>query len=104
MIVQNGLFVNSPFWNLLKCTKGRKVFQMLLPRLKDLREDHDLKQSQLAEVLKCGQSCYSKYEKGKRDLPNELLITLAKFYGTSADYLLGLTDNPQPYPPPQRKQ
>lgn len=75
---------------------------MLLPRIKDLREDRDLKQSDIAEMLKCGQSCYSKYELGKRDIPNECLITLARFYHTSTDYLLGLTDERRPYPPPQR--
>ena len=75
---------------------------MLLPRIKNLREDKDLKQGNIAKILKCGQSCYSKYELGKRDVPNESLIILAKFYQTSTDYLLGLTDQRHPYPPPRR--
>ena len=61
-------------------------------RIRDLREDHDLYQKDLAEYLNCTQVCYSNYEMGKRDLPTEVLIQLARFYSTSTDYLLGLTD------------
>ena len=67
-------------------------------RIRDLREDRDLRQKDLAEVLHCTQVCYSHYEIGKRDIPTRVLVQLAAFYGTSTDYLLGLTDEPAPYP------
>lgn len=70
-------------------------------RLKDLREDNDLLQKDIAEYLNCSQVCYSYYEIGKRDIPTDVLIKLAIFYRTSTDYLLSLTDNPTPY---QRKK
>ena len=63
-------------------------------RIRDLREDRDLKQKDIAEYLKCSQVCYSYYENGQRDIPTDVLIKLAAFYGTSTDYLLGRTDNP----------
>ena len=62
------------------------------PRLKDLREDHDLSQQQVAEYLKMKQSQYSRYERGIRDLPTDVLIRLAQLYKTSTDYILGLTN------------
>ncbi len=61
-------------------------------RIRDLREDHDLKQSELAKYLNCSQVCYSHYELGKRDIPTEILIKLAKLYKTTTDYILGLSD------------
>lgn len=67
-------------------------------RIRDMREDRDLKQKDLAEYLKCTQVCYSNYEIGKRDIPTEVLIKLAHFYDTSTDYLLGMTDERIPYP------
>ena len=67
-------------------------------RIRNLREDRDLKQSDLAEMLNCTQVCYSNYETGKRDVPTEVLIRLADFYGTSTDYLLGRTPVKKPYP------
>ena len=67
-------------------------------RIRDLREDHDLLQKDLAEYLQCTQVCYSNYEAGKRDIPTEVLIRLAQYYQTSTDYLLGLTDQKSPYP------
>lgn len=67
-------------------------------RIRDLREDHDLKQKDLAKLLNCSQVCYSNYENGKRDIPTEALITLADFYHTSTDYLLGRTNSKKPYP------
>lgn len=72
-------------------------------RIRDLREDNDLKQRQIAEYLKCDQSLYSKYERGERAIPVELLAALAKYYHTSTDYLLGLTDERQAYPAPATK-
>ncbi len=62
-------------------------------RIKDLREDNDLKQTDVANYLNCSQVCYSNYELGKRDIPTEVLIKLAKFYNTSIDYILELTDD-----------
>lgn len=67
-------------------------------RLRDLREDHDLKQKELAEYLQCTQVCYSNYEIGKRDIPTDVLIKLARFYNTSIDYLLELTNEKAAYP------
>ena len=65
------------------------------PRLKDLREDRDLKQKDIAKLLFITQQQYSLYEKGYRDIPTTALATLAEFYNTSVDYILGLTDNPK---------
>ncbi len=62
-------------------------------RLKELREDCDKKQSEIAEILNTTQSYYSQYELGKRQLPLEHLKTLCLFYGVSSDYILGLPDN-----------
>lgn len=70
---------------------------MYLKRLKDLREDRDLKQVNIAEILKITRQQYSLYELGKRDIPAEYLKTLAKFYNTSTDYILELTDEFKPY-------
>ena len=70
---------------------------MYLKRLKDLREDNDLKQQDVANVLKIKQQQYSLYETGKRDLPFELAIVLAKFYNTSLDYIAELTNNKEKY-------
>ena len=61
-------------------------------RIRDLREDNDLTQKQVAEFLHCSQQVYSNYELGQRDIPTAILIGLAKFYKTSTDYILGLTD------------
>lgn len=71
---------------------------MVYRRLRDLREDRDLLQKDVAEVLQCSQVCYSYYELGKRDIPTEVLVQLAAYYHTSVDYLLGLTDDVRPYP------
>lgn len=66
-------------------------------RIKDLREDKDLSQKEIAKILNMSQTGYSKYEVGTNDIPTKILIKLAKFYNTSVDYLLGLTDNKKPY-------
>jgi transcriptional regulator with XRE-family HTH domain len=66
-------------------------------RIRDLREDSDLTQKQVAGLLHCSQQVYSNYELGQRDIPTDVLIRLAGFYGTSVDYLLGLTDRRAPY-------
>ena len=67
-------------------------------RLKDLREDSDITQSALAKHLHIKQNTYSQYENGQRQIPLELLVVLAKFYDTSIDYIVGLTDERKPYP------
>ena len=67
------------------------------PRLKDLREDFDLSQQQVADFLGMKQPQYSRYERGLRDIPTDVLIRLARFYKTSTDYILGLTNNTKPY-------
>lgn len=64
-------------------------------RIRDLREDNDLKQRQLADYLNCSQQVYSNYELGQRDIPTDVLIRLADFYDVSIDYLLGQTKNPK---------
>ena len=67
------------------------------PRLKDLREDRDLSQLQIANYLGMKQPQYSRYERGLRDIPTDVLIRLAQFYKTSTDYILGLTNNSEPH-------
>ena len=67
-------------------------------RIRGLREDRDLFQKDIAEYLNCTQVCYSRYELGMRDIPTDVLIKLAEYYGTSTDYLLGRTDEINPYP------
>ncbi len=64
---------------------------MFIRRLRDLREDADLKQIDLAQVLHCSQQTYSDYERGYTEIPLEALIELAKFYDTTTDYILGLS-------------
>lgn len=73
-------------------------------RIRDLREDKDLRQKDLADYLKCSQVCYSHYEIGKRDIPTDVLIKLAAFHNTSIDYLLGTTDQKEPYPSSKQKK
>lgn len=72
-------------------------------RIRDLREDHDLLQKDVASYLKCTQVCYSNYEMGKRDIPTDILKALANYYHTSVDYILDLTDEPSPYPPKSKQ-
>ena len=75
---------------------------MRYPRIRELREDKDLRQRELADYLHCSQVSYSYYEIGSRDIPSEVLIRLAQFHNTSTDYLLGLTDEMHPYPPSKK--
>ena len=67
-------------------------------RLKDIREDMDITQKQLAEYLHIRQNTYSQYENGQRQIPIEILIRLAVYFRTSTDYILELTDERKPYP------
>ena len=69
----------------------------MYPRIKDLREDRDMNQTQIANILGMSQTGYSKYETGENDIPTTILIKLARYYNTSIDFLLGETDNPQRY-------
>ncbi|MFR1518667.1 MAG: helix-turn-helix domain-containing protein [Clostridia bacterium] len=64
-------------------------------RIRDLREDNDMTQKQIAKELNCSQQVYSNYELGQRDIPTDVLIKLSLFYKVSTDYILGLTDNPE---------
>lgn len=67
------------------------------PRIRDLREDHDYTQEYVASYLGMKQSQYSRYERGLRDTPTDVLIALVKLYNVSADYILGITDNSTSY-------
>jgi len=67
-------------------------------RIRDLREDKDWTQKQVASFINCSQQVYSNYELGQRDVPTQILLALAKLHNTSVDFLLGNTDNPIPYP------
>lgn len=66
-------------------------------RIRNLREDSDKTQREVSEYLFCDQSLYSKYERGVRDVPVDVVIKLAELYGTSTDYILGLTNEKRPY-------
>lgn len=66
----------------------------MYPRIRALREDHDLTQKALGEILSCSQRVYSNYERGDIDIPTGVLIRLADYYGVSVDYLLGRTNIP----------
>ena len=70
----------------------------MYPRIRDLREDRDLTQTQLAKLIGMSQTGYSKYETGENDIPTNILIKLALLHETSVDYILGLTDEKKPYP------
>ena len=70
---------------------------MKYTRIRDLREDNDMNQTELAKMLGMSQTGYSKYETGENDIPTAILIKLARFYNTSIDYLLGETDNKTRY-------
>ena len=71
---------------------------MIYTRIRDLREDHDMTQSQVAKILGMSQTGYSKYETGENEVPVAVLEKLADIYKTSVDYLLGRTDVKTPYP------
>lgn len=73
-------------------------------RLKDIREDRDITQKEIADYLHIKQNTYSQYESGKRQLPIEALIALADYYHVTTDYLLGISDIPNPYRDNRKKQ
>ena len=68
---------------------------MLYRRIRDLREDKDLSQREMGEILSCSQRVYSNYERGELDIPTEILIKLADFHEVSTDYILNRTNNPK---------
>lgn len=72
----------------------QEVFSMYLRRLRDLREDHDLSQTNIANLLHIQQTVYSRYERGFQTIPLEHLITLADYYNVSIDYMVDRTQNP----------
>ena len=78
--------------------KGDYVVVNYVQRIRDLREDKDLKQSDVAIILKTARNYYGEYERGTRPLPIEHLITLCRYYNVSADYILGFTNDPKPLP------
>jgi DNA-binding XRE family transcriptional regulator len=108
ILVQSGVKVNTPFWTILiyileitlkinlYIKKGITI--KMYNRIRELREDHDLTQSDLSKILNMSQTGYSKYEVGAHDIPTKILIVLAEFYNTSIDYILGVTDELKPYP------
>ena len=67
----------------------------MFQRIRDLREDHDLTQKEMAKKLNCSQQVYSNYELGQRDIPTDILIKLSGIYDVSVDYILNITDNPK---------
>ena len=72
-----------------------RMIELYFQRLKDLREDKDMKQAEIAEILGIRQTVYSRYERGFQNIPLEHLLTLADFYNVSTDYILGRTNNPK---------
>ena len=74
---------------------------MKYKRIRDLREDKDLSQTEIAKILDITQRTYSRYENDERQIPTEILSSLADFHHTSVDYLIGRTDQRKPYPLPQ---
>lgn len=67
-------------------------------RIRDLREDKDLTQAEIAKILNCNRNTYTQYETGKRQVPLQVLVKLSRFYDTSVDYLIEETDEIKPYP------
>ena len=76
---------------------------MEIKRLRDLRDDHDKSQREIAEILNMHRSVYRRYESGERETPAWVVVKLADYYRVSTDYLLGRTDVPGPYPPAKKK-
>ncbi len=91
IILHFAVFVNTTICGVVSYFGGDGMYQ----RIRDLREDRDLKQRHLAEYLNCSQQVYSNYELGQRDIPTDVLIRLSNFYNVSVDYILGLTNNPK---------
>lgn len=77
---------------------------MVYIRIRELREDRDISQKEIAKYLNCSQVAYSYYELGRRGIPNEVLSALADYYETSTDYILGRTEIFEPYPKKKTKE
>lgn len=77
------------------CKLCSGVVAILYKRIRELREDHDKTQKEMAEILHCSQQVYSNYELGQRDVPTDILRRLSLYFDVSADYILELTDKPQ---------
>ena len=75
--------------------KDKNGVVMAYKRIRDLREDRDLKQKDMAFLLNCSQQVYSNYELGQRDIPTDILIKLSGIFDVSVDYILGISDNPK---------
>jgi len=90
ILLHFAVFVNTTKCGVVSYPRGDAMYQ----RIRDLREDRDLKQRQIANYLNCSQQVYSNYELGQRDIPTDVLIRLPNFYSVSIDYLLGQTNNP----------
>lgn len=82
----------------IKLTKKGEIFVYYYQRIKDLREDQDLTQVQIGQILHMSQKQYSRYERGEREVPVHIVVELCRFYNVSADYVLGLTKTPYPLP------
>ena len=80
------------------------VFLVQANRIKELREDNDRTQKEIASFLCVAQNTYCNYENGKREIPVEMLVKLTEFYDVNLEYLLGLTDEPKRLPPSKRYQ
>lgn len=76
----------------------------MYPRLRNLREDKDMSQTEISKILSMSQTGYSKYETGENDIPTSILIQLADYHNTSVDYLLNITDVKEPYPRAKKKK
>ena len=87
--------VSEPLAKSIINTYDNKGSDYMYQRIRDLREDKDMTQTQMAEILMCSQRVYSNYERGDIDVPTQILIRLADFHGVSVDYLLGRTNNRQ---------
>ena len=80
---------------LLKNEFIKRWWLIIYKRIRELREDKDLTQTQMAKILNCSQQVYSNYELGQRDIPTDLLIDLSFFHNVSIDYILGVSDTPR---------
>lgn len=92
LIIQHLLYNVNTIINLFQ----RVIALAYFPRLRDLREDSDLTQNQLVEILHMHKTTYTNYEQGKREIPFSLVVRLAKFYNVTLDYIAGLTNEPRP--------
>lgn len=74
---------------------NKNEVNVMFRRIRDLREDHDLTQKEMSNILNCSQQVYSNYELGQRDIPTDILIKLSNYYDVSIDYILETSNNPQ---------